>query len=66
MVKSRPTLQKERKEQREQEEKAAAQKVMAEAAAARKAVHQAARDQVKAQRELKKAEAQASFRFIFV
>lgn len=61
VVKSRPTLQKERKEQREQEEKLAAQKAMAEAAAARKAVQQAARDQLKAQRELKRTEAQARF-----
>lgn len=69
VVKSRLTLQKERKEQREQEEKAAAQKALAEAAAARKAaqlaarkaVHEAARDQMKAQRELHKAEAQASY-----
>ena len=68
VVKSRLTLQKERKEQREQEEKAAAQKALAEAAAARKAaqlaarkaVHEAAKDQMKVQRELHKAEAQAS------
>lgn len=57
MVKSRREVQKERKEQRDQEEKAAALKVQVEAAAARKAAQQAARTQLKAQRDLAKAEA---------
>ena len=58
VVKSRREVQKERKEQRDQEEKAAALKVQAEAAAARKAAQQAARSRLKAQRDLAKAEAQ--------
>lgn len=58
VVKSRLTLQKERKEQREQEERAALQ-------AARKAAQQAAKEQARAQRELKKAEAQQASLFFF-
>ncbi|CAM9371438.1 unnamed protein product, partial [Sphacelaria rigidula] len=61
VVKSRKELQKERKEQRDQEERAAAErallKAQSEAAAARRAAQQLAREALKAQREMKRAEA---------